>query len=566
MRRHRPRFYNTALLVSLAVACLAQQRKAAAIDYPPGLPFTWLFDTGAVSDEPFSADALVKKAAWTKVPENHLKHAFRGDAVIVNDKLAVLLRVKGRGAEVYAQAEGGWRSRAALAALPSGATALTSLISLRAVENSPAAVRVEATFATQGGAGRAGVSFRLTAGQNLVEMIPGEAADRLFVWCRPAYVVVPDFFADDMVFGPESIRPPRMGLPAENALLHLLRGGDGMIMCLWRGGGRQTAAIATARRQPRVIEGCEIAGAEGQSLWIGFFEGRGLWHDAPWAGDEETGELSLPWKPPFAARWRADLVAADGTAESWNLAATAGGPAADRNCPCRTENDRTVIRRPSFQGKPRTLVVYPLDRDRATPLAVYCPTDAIRNTLGVGPCQYILQTEGLATETNPTPDQVMTWVETQFERKRDKESIGEIRALLAAMVELVGRTQARIEQYAGFAGRAAPMVASDAALRETIHRLARVAAASPKAAEPRREARRLADEVAALAGKDGAAADCRRLGEELRRLGAEQDRTLSRCRMLVRWLQEQAAMRAEEGNDENAARLWAEAARLLERK
>ena len=88
-----------------------------------------------------------------------------------------------------------------------------------------------------------------------------------------------------------------------------------------------------------------------------------------------------------------------------------------------------------------------MDRSQATPLTTFTPIDILRNTLGVGPCQYILQTEGLASDANPTPDNVMTWVEKQFSRKKEKKAADEIRERLAQMVEHVGQAQARIDQY-----------------------------------------------------------------------------------------------------------------------
>ena len=88
-----------------------------------------------------------------------------------------------------------------------------------------------------------------------------------------------------------------------------------------------------------------------------------------------------------------------------------------------------------------------MDRSQATPLTTFTPIDILRGTLGVGPCQYILQTEGLASDANPTPDNVMTWIEKQFSRKKEKKAADEIRERLAQMVEHVGQAQARIDQY-----------------------------------------------------------------------------------------------------------------------
>ena len=93
------------------------------------------------------------------------------------------------------------------------------------------------------------------------------------------------------------------------------------------------------------------------------------------------------------------------------------------------------------------MLVYAMDRSQATPLTTFTPIDILRGTLGVGPCQYILQTEGLASDANPTPDNVMTWIEKQFSRKKEKKAATEIREQLAQMVEHVGQAHARIGRY-----------------------------------------------------------------------------------------------------------------------
>jgi len=65
--------------------------------------------------------------------------------------------------------------------------------------------------------------------------------------------------------------------------------------------------------------------------------------------------------------------------------------------------------------------------------------------------------------------------------------------------------------------------------------------ASQDAAQPDRQVRKLAGEVAMLIGQPNAAAECRRLGQEIRRLGALQDRALANARMAARWIRQQAA-------------------------
>ncbi len=62
---------------------------------------------------------------------------------------------------------------------------------------------------------------------------------------------------------------------------------------------------------------------------------------------------------------------------------------------------------------------------------------------------------------------------------------------------------------------------------------------------PAPKARRLSDQVLALIGKPNALPECRRLGQELRNMGASQDRALASARMAARWLRQQTIAMAE---------------------
>jgi len=522
--------------VLLAITCLCVTAQSRAIGYQPTLPFTYIFDTGTPAAETLSETALAERSGWTQLAEEQLAYTFRGDAVLANDKLTVVVRAKGAGAEIYTQTKEGIRRRAALAALPQAASTVSSVTSLRVLENNPGAVMLACTVGASDGQAPCAAAFRLAAGQGIVEVHPQQGADRFFVECRPAWVVVPDFFADDMVFGRTSAASARMGLPAENFLLNLLPGGDAMIMCVWASASR-SCLISEGRAGDREIRGCEVEAREGKPLSVAFFEGSGLWHEwAPSAGNV-GGNLPPGWTPPFEAKWRTDLVSAGGYARSF-LWEGDGLPSQDELGP----------------KEPQALaaVVYPLDRDRKTPLTAFCPTDVIRQTLGVGPCQYILQTECLATDTNPTPDQVMTWVERQFERNRQQEEAEAIRQMLDEMTTHVEHAEERITHYGGFALRAREILRAAASgdgdstafagLDESVRRLEQALQHTGGSENRPARAGELADAVAALIGKAGAADECRRLGDQLRQIGAEQDATLSRCRMIVRWLREQAAV------------------------
>ena len=583
------------LIVLTAALTLSRPWPAAGVPYDPNLPFTYLFDTGSSASEPLSRQGLAEKTGWTLVDEETGEHNFQGDAVLLNDKLLIVLRAKGPGAEVYTRNGRGWKSRAVLMSLSGRSTAVSGASSIRILENSPAAVMLRAEFTTTGPGGNCSSTFRLTTGQRIVEMQAGAAADRLFVWCRPRWVVVPDFFGDDMIFGSQSFgsqsfgshpsgsqpsgsqpsgsqpsgsqpsgsQPAamlRMGLPTENFFLNLIRGGEAMIMAVWPSGRQASYAIADGGGPDRTLLGCEIEGAESKPLWVAFFEGQNLWHEETIPADTPPEQLAPDFQPPFDAQWRADLVRPDGFAVSRPLGASdesSGQPISAVDSESKGDGPSTRSGSQASQpsaAAPIPLVIYPLDRTRKTPLTAFCPTDVIRNTLGVGPCQYVLETEGLATETNPTPDQVMTWIERQFERNQQADAADEIRELLEQMTEHVGHAQARIDQYRNFARQSRSILAAAAKewqtisvgaapvqykVERTLARLDRILAAPDPAIKTCRRAEELAQRVVDLVDKPDTLAECRRLGEQLRWLGTVQDTTLSTCRMTVRWLRQQ---------------------------
>lgn len=222
--------------------------------------------------------------------------------------------------------------------------------------------------------------------------------------------------------------------------------------------------------------------------------------------------------------------------------------------------------------------MYPIDRSRSTPLTVFCPIDIMRNTLGVGPCQYVLEMEGLGSETPATPEEVTRWVEKQFQRKRDARASEAVRERLERMTRHVEHARARVEHYREFAQQIRELCVSQEGNEEASDRargLRRIADDMARCIELRRGAtktpevaRELAEEMVGLIGTENALTECRRLGAELRSIGAAQDNTLAKCRMAVRWLKQQARTAAEtDGRAADlASKVQEEAEQMLRKK
>ena len=143
-----------------ALSCLRPAADAAA--RKAGVA---LFDTGARSPRAMPADALADRAGWRAVPRGAKAHAFQGEAVLANARLAVVLRRGASGAEVYAKSAKGWRRRARLVPLAGQEAGLRpgvagKLSSVRIAASDANAVSVDAAF----GAGRGGVVLRYELG------------------------------------------------------------------------------------------------------------------------------------------------------------------------------------------------------------------------------------------------------------------------------------------------------------------------------------------------------------------------------------------------------------------
>lgn len=496
---------NRLLLILFAVIL---SPPALAQDDPSA---TRLYDTKTPSDRLISEESLKQHAGWALIAEENTTHSFTGDAVMLNDKLAVVARKQGRAVEIYTSSETGIQSRAHLLG-----AAGEPLQAVKIAENNFGAVALNVSFPS------AAYTLRITTGEGRIEILPAAGAKGVLVESLMQYVVVPDFFGDDLVYNLDAFNG--RALPAENMCLCLLQGGDAMMMCVWQSSQQDAWLIAptvgfkSAYSIP-LTRMLRIDAPPDRKIWLAFMESKGLWRHAPKAPEK--------FQPPFPAKWRANITAGNGSAVSVNA-----------------ESQLKESDNPSVQA-----IVYPLDRVQDTPLTVVLPTDVMRNTLGVGPCQYILAVEGMAAEGDPTPNNVMEWVEKQFDDKKEKKVADDIQERLDLMVKHIAEANGRIRGYAAFAAAAKPKLAADpkaAAWLAIVNEMERHAQSGLVPAAAPERANKLAAGVLALIGKNNAAADCKRLAAQLRQIGTLQDHAMARCRMALRRLRQEG--RTADGN------------------
>ena len=524
MKLQRAILTFAATLVTLAIAATTASgaHPPAATAPADAAPVVRLYDTGKPSDRQLTPEQLKQRTGWKEVADGDLVHAFAGDPVFLNDQLAVVIRPHSF-VDVYSIATG--KRRAGLAPDNPYAGYAAFLSGIRTVQNSSSAVVVEANY-DKGGILRLRLSagaFHLEAGRDT----PREGSGTLWVVHEGNYVVAPDFFGDDLVYG--GLSRKYRNLPADNSFLALADGGEAIVACVWsQSSGRERTVVSPCGLSGR--ESAQLVGLpKGKSIWLAVFEGKNTWRECAIEANGAGRPVALDWKPPFAAKWRASLAAGDDSARSWNL-----------------RDSAAEITPPAGRQK---LVVYPIDRSAATPLTTYCLTDLMRDALGVGPCQYVLDAEGLGAAEAATPEQVARWLERELAKKPARRDGDAIKQRLFAMKAHCFRMHGRLSVYCRFAEDAIWVLRSaevtdstgllSAAAGVVQEMVPNTPSTSPKdeSAAAFLEIESQADRITKFMEDETALEKSRDALSAIRAAGARQDHALARMRMGMRQLE-----------------------------
>ncbi len=442
-----------------------QEAAAAAVN---------LFDTGVAAPIPLTGDAIARRNGWTQVPEDKTDHVFRGDAVVANDRLVLVLRRGGPGAELYSLGADRATLRAVLA--PGGAEAAGKLTSLAIVENGPGEVTIDVAFQSSGGKTR-GSRLGLAMGQPFVKSEPREGASGLCVEAPSRFVVLPDFFADDIVIDAAEIPVSTGELPSENFLLHMLPGRDAIVMTVASNRGQDARIELSGQGAQRLVSSSQMYyGARGK-IWVAVLQGRDIWHQREVAKEEAGKIVPLDWIAPLAAQWRVDWRLASGVTGSWEMVRQLqngeylkpGWFGTPTTLPESRKRWTTVIGSFPYPcwidrkgrgflqplGKPDRFqgpaVIYPINRVRETPLDEFTLVDVVRATLGVGPCEYILDVEGQgAAMKGRATCATRDTLKPIYAAKQQRQKKDEIERALTEVVVFVKHIRARIDQYVEF--------------------------------------------------------------------------------------------------------------------
>jgi hypothetical protein len=545
-----------------------------------------VWDTGKPSAAPLASAAVAGRNDWTAIATEKTAASFQGDAVLSNGRIAVVFRKQESAAEVYAVSGDNAVARARLQLLAGGGDPAKSLQRVSVVENTKGAATLEASFKTANGA-EATAKFRIKRGDVAVQTEPGTGAGKLRVECPSRFVVLPDFFADDITIDAAKLPLAAVEIPSENFLLHLAAKGEALAMCVFENGSQDVRLTLTGEGDRRLITGSEIS-FEKKKIWLALLEAPGVWHTKEVTAADSGKTVPLDWKMPFPAAWRVDFSRSDGLTDSWEMLLQdkkagdyrkpswlGGGDeriGADRKrwntvlgtfpYPCWSDPEGQGFVQPlkkkgilEIQG---TAVVYPINRVKQTPLDAYAVVDIMRNTLGVGPCEHILDVEGQKSEYKGRATcSVRDTLTPIYTNKQQKEQRAKVDKTLDEGLAFVKHIRGRIEHYVEFGHKMRAYLAEQKKAHPELAKFidemdgicreidARVAAKREEIKTPEYVAQMNADFRKNVLDYEGADAldRCKKYTKALVEIGGNQDELAGEGRWVVKSLRQVAGIR-----------------------
>ncbi len=578
--------FSCLVLLLLALPWVSPPRYAAAAQVPQVKPKAGIvvWDTGQPSAAALAPAALAGKNDWTAIPLEKTADSFQGDAVLSNGRIVAVLRQKDATVEVHAVKPNGAVARLRLRLLSAAGDPAARLERVALVENTRGSACLEASFLTSQGASVAG-RFRLKRSEVSLQVEPGSGAGKLRVECPGRFVVLPDFFADDITIDAARLPLETVELPSENFVLHLTGKGDAIGMCVFENRKQDVKVALAGTGAQRLITGSEI-GFEGKKIWVGLLEAPRIWHTHDLQPADTGKILPLDWQMPFAAQWRVDFTRANDLTDSWEMLlqeSKDGGyvkpswfgtgdqllPANRRRWntvlgsypyPCWSDADGQGFLQPlksrvlQFQGP---AVIYPIHRVQKTPLEAYTVVDVMRHTLGVGPCEHILDLEGQKSEFRGRATcGVRDKITPIYASRQQKQKRAEIDKALDEGLIFVKHIRGRITRYVEFGQKMRQYLAEQKKSRPQLAEFIadldkltqeidnRVAARAAKIKTPEHVVQMNEDFRKNVLDYDGpdALKRCQTYTRALTEIGGQQDELVGECRWGVKTLRQRAGI------------------------
>ncbi|HEX7901573.1 MAG TPA: hypothetical protein VF950_27690 [Planctomycetota bacterium] len=512
------------------------------------------------------------EAEWTPA---RTPTSFQGDAVIGNGLLRALVRKDGAGVELRGP-DGALRALLSPAAGP--------LERLALVEVGRGAACLDVAWKT------AAVKLRLKRGDVALEIEPGAGAARLRIECASRFLVLPDFFADDILIDAAAIPGSTAEIPSESFLVQPAGAGDALVMTVFENREQDVEVSLAGAGAERRIAASEVAFGKGK-IWVAVLAEPRIWHAVELRAEHANKALSLDWTMPFPASWRVELTRPNGLVDSWDMLlqnkkgeeyvkpAWLGGPAEKVNdatrrrftevlgffpYPAWSDPERRGYLQPleietrtkfvpvlSYRGP---ALLYPFNRVPETPSDRFTVVDVARACLGVGPCEYILDVESQKQDLRGVATcDARDLIAAIYAKGQQKERQAEVFKALDDALAFVKHIRGRITTYLEFGRKLRDFLGERKKERPelagAIDELDRIAQEMEARFAERAEkikdlpyVARLNDDFRKEAlGADGAA-KAKAYGDALTSVGGTQDKLVSECRWVARTLRQRAAL------------------------
>lgn len=346
------------------------------------------------------------------------------------------------------------------------------------------------------------IVYELGAGAAFVKTTAGGGVEKLRVAAPCRFAILPDFFGDDIVVDASAFSVSRAELPSENFLLSMLPGGDAIVLTVSES-RENDVEISLTDSAPREIAHTDISYGGKPHIWIAVLHDKEIWHEREITLADADKVIDLDWKMPFAALWRVDWATVDNLTDSWEMllqkadgeylmqgwfgqdpseGQSFGERLGDRDWnkpqrrrwnpvlgqflfPCWVDNDgrghlqpllkRCYTSRGEVYNFSGPAVIYPIDRATITPFSTpidkLTVVDLIRMTLGVGPCQYILDLEGQKGNSRGVATcYARDIINAIYKDGAQLENGPEIEEHLDAAVAFISNVRERIDEYVEF--------------------------------------------------------------------------------------------------------------------
>jgi len=260
--------------IAIVGTVVASVGPAAAQSAPSAEPFARLYDVPPEAAADLSESALSAKRGWTPVEAGDEAHRFQGAAVLMNDKIVAVLHPATADVDVYSRQTGGLKRCARLRPVGADGAAMRRT-GLKVRANRPHGVSLEVGLASPA-EGPCHVTYDLAVGAAFLRTTAaGVARLRVLAPCR--FAVVPDFFGDDIVVDAAALPLARADLPADHFLMHLMHGGECIVMTVSEAAERDVQ-VAVATGGAPAIESSDIP-YDKPHVWVAVLAGRGIWHE-----------------------------------------------------------------------------------------------------------------------------------------------------------------------------------------------------------------------------------------------------------------------------------------------